>query len=55
MKKLHICLIIISVLQLHGVHAGAQTNEKAKDTAVKIADRILASTTYEFVDKLCLT
>jgi hypothetical protein len=33
------------------VSAGAQTNDKAKEMAMKIADRILASTTYEFVDK----
>ena len=29
----------------------AQTNEKARETAVMIADRILKSTTYDFVDK----
>ena len=49
MKKL--CLVFISVLQLCSVPAGAQTNDKAREMAVKIADRILASTTYEFVDK----
>ena len=49
MKKL--CLVFISVLQLCNMSAGAQTNEKAKEMAMKIADRILASTTYEFVDK----
>ncbi len=49
MKKL--CLVFISILQLCSVSAGAQTNDKAKEIAMKIADRILASTTYEFVDK----
>ena len=49
MKKL--CLVFISILQLCSVSAGAQTNDKAKEMAMKIADRILASTTYEFVDK----
>ena len=49
MKKL--CLVFISILQLCNVSAGAQTNDKVKEMAMKIADRILASTTYEFVDK----
>ena len=49
MKKL--CLVFISILQLCSVSAGAQTNDKAKEMAMKIADRILSSTTYEFVDK----
>ena len=49
MKKL--CLVFISILQLCDVSAGAQTNDKVKEMAMKIADRILTSTTYEFVDK----
>ena len=49
MKKL--CLVFISILQLCDVSAGAQTNDKVKEMAMKIADRILSSTTYEFVDK----
>ena len=49
MKKL--CLVFISILQLCSVSAGAQTNDKAKEMAMKIADRILASTTYEFEDR----
>ena len=49
MKKL--CLVFISILQLCNVSAGAQTNDKVKEMAMKIADRILTSTTYEFVDK----
>ena len=36
MKKL--CLVFISVLQLCSVPAGAQTNDKAREMAVKIAD-----------------
>ena len=35
MKKL--CLVFISVLQLCNVSAGAQTNDKAKEMAMKIA------------------
>ena len=49
MKKL--CLVFISILQLCHVSAGAQTKDKVKEMAMKIADRILTSTTYEFVDK----
>lgn len=42
MKKL--CLVFISILQLCSVSAGAQTNDKAKEMAMKIADRILSPT-----------
>lgn len=44
MKKL--CLVFISILQLCSVSAGAQTNDKAKEMAMKIADRILSPTIH---------
>lgn len=49
MKKLSTYSIILFVL-LYSVPAHAQTKETAKEAAVKIANRILKSTTYEFVD-----
>lgn len=50
MKRLHLFLVCIGMLYLETLPASAQTNEKAREMATKIADRILSSTTYEFVD-----
>lgn len=50
MKTLY-AYLIFSFALLGSISLSAQTNEKAKETAVKIADRILTSTTYDFVDK----
>ncbi len=43
--------LIFSFALLGSISLSAQTNEKARETAVKIADRILKSTTYDFVNK----
>ena len=50
MKKIYTYLIFSFAL-LCSTSLIAQTNEKARETAVMIADRILKSTTYDFVDK----
>ena len=50
MKTLY-AYLIFSFALLGSISLSAQTNEKARETAVKIADRILTSTTYDFVDK----
>ena len=50
MKTLY-AYLIFSFALLGSISLSAQTNEKANETAVKIADRILTSTTYDFVDK----
>ena len=41
---------IAFVLCLEGASLSAQTNKDAQETAVRIADRILSSTTYDFKD-----
>ena len=50
MKKIYTYLIFSFAL-LCSTSLIAQTNEKARETAVMIADRILKSTTYDFIDK----
>lgn len=50
MKTLY-AYLIFSFALLGSISLSAQTNEKARETAVKIADRILMSTIYDFVDK----
>lgn len=49
MKKIYTYLIFSFAL-LCSTSLIAQTNEKARETAVMIADRILKSTTYDFVE-----
>lgn len=50
MKNLPVYIAFV-LFVMSTVSLSAQTNEKARETAVMIADRILKSTSYDFVDK----